>query len=206
MQKETDEMSKERLAGLRKRDGRTARFLQLHESQWENEKNAIDKVQSLRAEVETTKAEIEKATRNGDYAKAASCNTAKLPACSASWKPKKSCRRQEEAGSLLRDRVTAEEIAASWPAGPASLWRSWWRASAKLLHLADVLHQRVIGQDEAVQKGRRPSCAPAPASPTRTAPSAASCSLAPRAWARPSWPRRWPRPCLTTKRTWCVSI
>ena len=89
MQKETDEMSKQRLAAIEKEMAELRDSFNSKKAQWENEKNAINKVQSLRAEVETTKAEIEKATRNGDYARLVSCNTANCPTCSASWKPKK---------------------------------------------------------------------------------------------------------------------
>ena len=70
LQKETDEMSKQRLAAIEKEMAELRDSFNSKKAQWENEKNAINKVQSLRAEVETTKAEIEKATRNGDYAKA----------------------------------------------------------------------------------------------------------------------------------------
>ena len=64
-------------------------------AQWENEKNAVNKVQSLRAEVESTKAEIEKATRTGDYAKAGELQYGKLPTCKSSWRKKKAGRSKE---------------------------------------------------------------------------------------------------------------
>ena len=79
LQKETDEMSKQRLAAIEKEMAELRDSFNSKKAQWENEKNAINKVQSLRAEVETTKAEIEKATRNGDYAKAGQLQYGKLP-------------------------------------------------------------------------------------------------------------------------------
>ena len=164
-------------------------------------------MQSLRAEVETTKAEIEKATRNGDYAKAGQLQYGKLPDLQRQLEAEEKIAADKKEQSLLRDRVTAEEISrivARWTGIPVEKLVEGERE--KLLRLPEVLHQRVIGQDEAVQKVSDAILRSAPALQTRTAPLAAFCSLAPRALARPSWPKRWPRPCLTMKRTWFVSI
>ena len=79
MKKETDELSKQRLAALEKEMAELRDSFNSKKAQWENEKNAVNKVQSLRAEVESTKAEIEKATRTGDYAKAGELQYGKLP-------------------------------------------------------------------------------------------------------------------------------
>ena len=122
---------KQRLAAIEKEMAELRDSFNSKKAQWENEKNAINKVQSLRAEVETTKAEIEKATRNGDYAKAGQLQYGKLPDLQRQLEAEEKIAADKKEQSLLRDRVTAEEISALWPAGPASLWRSWWRASAK---------------------------------------------------------------------------
>ena len=122
-------------------------------AQWENEKNAVNKVQSLRAEVESTKAEIEKATRTGDYAKAGELQYGKLPTLQKQLEEEEKLAEAKKESSLLRDRVTEEEIAnivARWTGIPVSKLVEGERE--KLLRLPDTLHQRVIGQDEAVQK------------------------------------------------------
>ena len=153
LQKETDEMSKQRLAAIEKEMAELRDSFNSKKAQWENEKNAINKVQSLRAEVETTKAEIEKATRNGDYAKAGQLQYGKLPDLQRQLEAEEKIAADKKEQSLLRDRVTAEEISrivARWTGIPVEKLVEGERE--KLLHLDDVLHKRVIGQDEAVTK------------------------------------------------------
>ena len=153
LQKETDEMSKQRLAAIEKEMAELRDSFNSKKAQWENEKNAINKVQSLRAEVETTKAEIEKATRNGDYAKAGQLQYGKLPDLQRQLEAEEKIAADKKEQSLLRDRVTAEEISrivARWTGIPVEKLVEGERE--KLLRLPEVLHQRVIGQDEAVQK------------------------------------------------------
>ena len=153
LKKETDELSKQRLAGLEKEMAELRDSFNSKKAQWENEKNAINKVQSLRAEVESTKAEIEKATRTGDYAKAGELQYGKLPNLQKELEAEEKLANEKKEASLLRDRVTDEEIArivARWTGIPVSKLVEGERE--KLLRLPNVLHQRVIGQDEAVQK------------------------------------------------------
>ena len=153
LKKETDELSKQRLAALEKEMAELRDSFNSKKAQWENEKNAINKVQSLRAEVESTKAEIEKATRTGDYAKAGELQYGKLPSLQKELEAEEKLANEKKEASLLRDRVTDEEIArivARWTGIPVEKLVEGERE--KLLHLADVLHQRVIGQDEAVTK------------------------------------------------------
>lgn len=153
LKKETDELSKQRLAALEKEMAELRDSFNSKKAQWENEKNAINKVQSLRAEVETTKAEIEKATRTGDYAKAGELQYGKLPNLQKELEAEEKLANEKKEDSLLRDRVTDEEIArivARWTGIPVAKLVEGERE--KLLRLPDVLHQRVIGQDEAVQK------------------------------------------------------
>ena len=153
LKKETDELSKQRLATLEKEMAELRDSFNSKKAQWENEKNAVNKVQSLRAEVESTKAEIEKATRTGDYAKAGELQYGKLPTLQKQLEEEEKLAEAKKESSLLRDRVTDDEIArivARWTGIPVSKLVEGERE--KLLRLPDTLHQRVIGQDEAVQK------------------------------------------------------
>ncbi len=153
LKKETDELSKQRLAALEKEMAELRDSFNSKKAQWENEKNAVNKVQSLRAEVESTKAEIEKATRTGDYAKAGELQYGKLPTLQKQLEEEEKIAEERKESSLLRDRVTDDEIArivARWTGIPVSKLVEGERE--KLLRLPDTLHQRVIGQDEAVQK------------------------------------------------------
>ena len=123
-------------------------------ARWENEKDAIKKVRTLREEIEKISAEIEKAERDYDLNKAAELKYGKLPALKNQLHEEEEIAAKAEQGdSLLRDKVTEEEIArivARWTGIPvAKLMES---DREKLLHLDSILHQRVIGQDEAVQK------------------------------------------------------
>ena len=153
LKKETDELSKQRLSALEKEMAELRDSFNSKKAQWENEKNAVNKVQSLRADVESTKAEIEKATRTGDYAKAGELQYGKLPQLQRELEAEEKIAEEKKESSLLRDRVTDEEIArivARWTGIPVAKLVEGERE--KLLRLPDVLHQRVIGQDEAVQK------------------------------------------------------
>ena len=153
LKKETDELSRQRLAALEKELAELRDGFNSKKAQWENEKNAIVQVQNLRAEVESTKAEIEKATRNGDYARAGELQYGKLPNLQKELAEQEKLAAEKKESSLLRDRVTDEEIArivARWTGIPVEKLVEGERE--KLLRLPDVLHRRVIGQDEAVQK------------------------------------------------------
>ena len=121
-------------------------------AKWENEKSAIGKVQKLREEIEQLNAEMEKAEREYDLNRAAEIKYGRLPQLRKELEEEE---RTAEEGkrTLLRDRVTEEEIAkivARWTGIPVSKLMEGERE--KLLHLEDILHQRVIGQDEAVTK------------------------------------------------------
>ncbi len=153
LKKETDDLSRQRLENLEKELAELRDSFNSKKAQWENEKNAINKVQSLRAEVESVKADIEKATRQGDYAKAGELQYGKLPQLQRDLESEEKIAAEKKEQSLLRDRVTDEEIArivARWTGIPVEKLVEGERE--KLLRLPEVLHQRVIGQDEAVQK------------------------------------------------------
>ena len=153
LKKETDELSKQRLAALEKEMAELRDSFNSKKAQWENEKNAISKVQSLRAEIESAKNEYEKAERTGDLEKAAELLNGKIPSLKKQLEAEEKLAETKKESSLLRDRVTDDEIArivARWTGIPVSKLVEGERE--KLLRLPDTLHQRVIGQDEAVQK------------------------------------------------------
>ena len=152
LNKETDKISVERLEEVKKELSELRDKFNGMKAKWENEKNAINKVQVLRKELENVNAQIEEAQRNYDLNKAAELKYSKLPSIQKELEEQEKLAGQKEE-TLLRDTVTEEEIAkivARWTGIPVSkLMES---EKSKLLHLEDILHKRVIGQDEAVQK------------------------------------------------------
>uniref|UniRef100_UPI00260EC58F AAA family ATPase n=1 Tax=uncultured Flavonifractor sp. TaxID=1193534 RepID=UPI00260EC58F len=121
-------------------------------AQWENEKNAIGKVQKLREELEAANAALEKAQREYDLNKAAELQYGKIPELRKQLEAEEAIANEGKARSLLRDKVTEEEIARiieRWTGIPVAKLMEGERE--KLLHLEDILHQRVVGQDEAVR-------------------------------------------------------
>ncbi len=154
LKKEKDAIAQEHLQEIQKELADMREQFKSMKAQWENEKNAISKVQKLREEIEQLGAEIEKAQREYDLNKAAELKYGKLPALQKELEAEEKISQQaENSNSLLRDKVTEEEIArivARWTGIPVSKLMEGERE--KLLHLEDILHQRVIGQDEAVEK------------------------------------------------------
>ena len=153
LKKETDALSQSRLRDLEKELAELQDKFHSMKAKWENEKNAIGKVQSLREQIEQTNAAIEKAQREYDLNKAAELKYGKLPQLQKQLEEEEKIAAAKKEDSLLRDRVTDEEIArivARWTGIPVEKLVEGERE--KLLHLDDVLHQRVIGQDEAVTK------------------------------------------------------
>ena len=195
-------MSKQRLATLEKEMAELRDSFNSKKAQWENEKNAVNKVQSLRAEVESTKAEIEKATRTGDYAKAGELQYGKLPTLQKQLEEEEKLAEAKKESSLLRDRVTEEEIAnivARWTGIPVSKLVEGERE--KLLRLPDTLHQRVIGQDEAVQKVSDAILRSRAGIANPNRPIGSFLFLGPTGVGKTELAKRWRRPCLTTRRT-----
>lgn len=154
LKKETDSISQEHLKEIQKELADQREQFKEMKAKWENEKQAISKVQKLRKEIENVNAEIEKAQQNYDLNKAAEYKYGKLPELTKQLEEEeKVAEKAQSSDSLLRDRVTDEEIAkiiGRWTGIPVSKLMEGERE--KLLHLDDTLHQRVIGQDEAVQK------------------------------------------------------
>ncbi len=153
LKKEDDKLSMERLAAIQQELADLHSEFDAKKAQWDNEKNAIGRVQKLREDIEAAKAELEVAQRNGDYGKAGEIQYGRLPALQKELEEEDAIAAEGKKRSLLRDRVTEEEISRiieRWTGIPvAKLMES---ERDKVLHLDDTLHQRVIGQDEAVQK------------------------------------------------------
>ncbi len=154
VKKDTDTLAQEHLKEIQKQlaDER-ARFKEM-KAKWENEKNAIGKVRKLREEIENVNAEIEKAERVYDLNKAAELKYGRLPDLQKQLKAEEEIAEKAQTSEfLLHDRVTEEEIAkivGRWTGIPVS--RLMESEREKLLRLPDILHRRVVGQDEAVEK------------------------------------------------------
>ena len=154
LQKETDRLSIEHLAELRRQLADLREQFGGMKARWENEKSAIVKVRSLREEIEKVNADIESAQMQYDLQKAAELKYGRLPQLQKELaEEEKLAEAAERDSTLLHDRVTEEEIArivARWTGIPVTKLMEGERD--KLLHMEEVLHKRVIGQDEAVTK------------------------------------------------------
>jgi len=154
LKKETDKLSKEHLSEIQKELADMRAEFNEMKAKWENEKASISKVQKLREDIEAVNAEIEKAERSYDLNKAAELKYGKLPQLQKELHAQEEiAEKSETKRTLLRDKVTEEEIAriiCRWTGIPVSKLMEGERE--KLLGLEDVLHQRVIGQNEAVEK------------------------------------------------------
>ncbi len=151
LQKESDKLSAERLETIRKELADDKEKFNAMKAEWAKEKESIHAVSDLKAEIEKLNGEIEAAQRNGDYALAAELKYGKLPQLQK--KLEDASRESGKKYSLLRDTVTEEEIAkvvSRWTGIPLTKLMQGERE--KILHLGDILHERVIGQDEAVTK------------------------------------------------------
>ncbi len=152
LKKETDKLSAEHLSEIRKElaDLR-AKFNEM-KAKWENEKNSIGKVQKIREEIETANAELEKAHNEYNLGRAAELQYGVIPSLQKQLAEEEEHAKNSE-NSLLRDQVSEDEIAkivSRWTGIPVSKLVESERS--KLLHLDEILHKRVVGQDEAVQK------------------------------------------------------
>ena len=155
LKNEEDNLSKAHLEEIQKELAELRDKFNEMSTRWENERDSIGKVQKIREEIEQVKAQIEQAENSYDLNKAAELKYGRLPQL---MEEKEACEKAAEeaehsTNKLLRDRVTEEEIAkivSRWTGIPVSKLVESERN--KLLHLDDILHKRVIGQDEAVQK------------------------------------------------------
>jgi len=152
LKKEKDKASKERREALKKELADLRTEADAMKAQWENEKGAIEKVRELREGLELARQEAEKAERDYDLERVAKLRHGSIPDIEKQLADAEAAMEQREAGMLLREEVTEEEIAeviARWVGIPVTKLMEGERE--KLLKLDDVLHERVIGQDEAVQ-------------------------------------------------------
>ena len=152
LKKEEDELSKGRLAQLQKELAEERDTFNAMKAQWENEKNAIVKVQQLRQNIEDLNRQIEDAEQRYDLEKAAELKYGRLPEAKRQLEEQERRAQSAKQSNILRDRVTDEEIARiveRWTGIPVS--RLVQGEREKLLHLDETLHKRVVGQDEAVQ-------------------------------------------------------
>ena len=152
LKKEEDELSRGRLAELQKELAEERDRFNAMKAQWENEKNAIGKVQQLREKIEDLNRQIEAAEQRYDLEKAAELKYGRLPEAQRQLEEEERRAQSAKESNILRDRVTDEEIAKiveRWTGIPVS--RLVQGEREKLLHLDETLHQRVVGQDEAVR-------------------------------------------------------
>ena len=152
LKKEEDPQSKARLSELQKELAEERDSFNAMKAQWENEKNAIEKVQQLREKIEDLGRQIEAAERNYDLEKAAELKYGRLPEAQKQLAEEERRVQSAKENNLLRDRVTEEEIARiveRWTGIPVS--RLVQGEREKLLTLDETLHKRVVGQEEAVQ-------------------------------------------------------
>ena len=152
LKKEDDKLSTERLETLQKELADVKEQFSSKMAQWENEKNAVDKLSKLRAQIEETKNQIQIAQRNSDYEKAGELSYGTLPKLKAELEAAEKTVGEKEM-SLVHESVDEDEIAkiiSRWTGIPVSKLSESERS--KTLHLDDELHKRVIGQDEGVTK------------------------------------------------------
>ena len=153
LKKETDKLSVDRLESIRKELSEQRDIFNELKSKWENEKQSIGRVRELREQIENVNAMIEKAQNSYDLETVAQLKYGKLPELRKELEAEEEKSQGDGGATLLRDKVTEEEIAkivSRWSGVPVSKLMEGERE--KLLNLDSILHQRVIGQDEAVRK------------------------------------------------------
>ena len=152
LKNEDDELSKARLTELQKELAEQRETFNSMKAKWENEKNAIGRVQQLRERIEQINRDIESAEQSYDLEKAAKLKYGDLPEAKKQLEQEEKLAQSSKETSLLRNKVTEEEIAKiieRWTGIPTARLMEGERD--KLLHLEDTLHKRVVGQDEAVR-------------------------------------------------------
>ncbi len=152
LKKETDRLSQERLEDLRRNLAELHDAFTVKKAQWENEKASVDRLSSLREEIEQVNREIAQAQQQYDLNKAAELQYGKLPQLQKELEAEEA-RVKDQDLSLVHESVTDDEIAriiSRWTGIPVSKLNESERS--KILHLDQVLHQRVVGQDEGVEK------------------------------------------------------
>ncbi len=153
LKKETDQLSKDRLNKIEKELAVLKESYGTMKLKWENEKQSIQKVQKIKEDIETTTAQIEKAEREYDLNKAAQLKYSTLPKLQKELEELEKHNEEIKQDTLLKSRVTEDEIAkivSRWTGIPVSKLAS--SEKEKLIHLDEILHNRIIGQNQAVTK------------------------------------------------------
>ena len=153
LKKEDDQLSKERLVALQKELSELRDKFNVQKAQWENEKNAVSKLQTLREKKNDLQAEINIAMQKGEYEKASKLQYQDLPQVEKELEEAEALAQKEENSTLVHDKVTEEEIAriiSRWTGIPVTKLNESERS--KVLHLDEEIHKRLIGQEEAVEK------------------------------------------------------
>ena len=153
LKKEDDQLSKDRLAKLREELANLKDKFNEMKARWDSEKNSVDEVKNLKSKLEQLHADIENAQLHYEYEKAAKLKYSDLPALERQLAEAEKQSEERKSNTMVHDTVTEEEIAnivAKWTGIPVAKLREGERE--KILHLGELLHKRVIGQDEAVQK------------------------------------------------------
>ena len=152
LKKETDHLSQDRLAELQKELAELHDQFATKKAQWENEKSSVDKLSSLREEIEAVNREIAQAQQKYDLNKAAELQYGKLPELQKQLEAEEEKVKNQDL-SLVHESVTEDEIArivSQWTGIPVAKLNESERS--KTLHLDEILHKRVVGQDEGVEK------------------------------------------------------
>lgn len=153
LKKEDDQLSKERLVALQKELSELRDKFNVQKAQWENEKNAVSKLQTLREKKNDLQAEVNIAMQKGEYEKASKLQYQDLPQVEKELEEAEALAQKEENSTLVHDKVTEEEIAriiSRWTGIPVTKLNESERS--KVLHLDEEIHKRLIGQEEAVEK------------------------------------------------------
>ena len=153
LMKEDDEASKERLATLQGDIAITREKLDGMKASWQNEKASVDRVQDLKGQIEDAKSEVDRAIRDGDLARASELRYSTIPTLQRQYdEAERDLSQRQDEGGILKEEVTPEEIAevvSTWTGVPVS--KMMQGEIEKLQNLEAQLHQRVIGQNEAVR-------------------------------------------------------
>ena len=152
LMKESDEVSKERLEALRRDIAAAKEELDARKAEWKNEKDVIQNVQALKADIEAAQTEEERATREGDLSLASEIRYARIPELKKQLEEaERVLNEKQDDGAILKEEVSEDEIAevvSTWTGIPVS--KMMQGEMEKLVDLEDKLHERVVGQDEAV--------------------------------------------------------
>ena len=200
LKQEKDKASKDRLEVLRKDLGNARDKMETIKRQWEGERKGIDDARVLREQIEATRAEMERAERAYDLSLVAELKHGKLPDLEAELEKLENADKKDD--SILKEEVTAEEIAeivARWTGVPVTKLIEGERE--KILRLQSILHERVIGQEEAVDAVAEAIMRARPESRILTVRSDPSFSSGRRELEKPSWPKPSLKPCSTAKAT-----